>query len=49
MFKSGVPKQNRDVKLRFTPGDFAQTVGLLPKQHFSELLASDIRFAAFEN
>ena len=47
--KAGIPKQNRDAKLRFTPCDFVQAVGLLPKQHFSELLASDIRIAAFEN
>ena len=41
-YKPGIPKQKRDAKLRFTPCDFVQTVGLLPKQHFYELLACDI-------
>ena len=49
MSVAGIPKQNRDVKLRFAPCDFVQTVGLLPKQYFSKLLASNIRIAAFEN
>ena len=48
MIKPGIPKQNRDAKLRFTPCDFVQTVGLMSK-HFSDLLAPEIRIGAFEN